>query len=724
MSPNRLRLVALLCCALIAPFAAFGQFRTPTYGWNLGDTMEAPSGVGTWFPAPTQALIDAVARAGFNTVRIPCAWDSNADPSTYQIHAAFMAQVKQVVDWCLADNLTVVINDHWDDGWFEASNFDSVDPTVKAKLISYWTQIATTFAGYDHRLLFACANEPQAKTAAQTAVLFQYYQYFVNTVRATGGQNVSRWLVLQGPTTNIDNTCSWVTALPTDPTPGRLVLEVHYYDPYNFTIMSQDASWGKMSYFWGSGYHSTVLPDRNATWGEEAAMKTEFAKMNATFVSKGIPVMIGEFAASDRTGNPELTGDLLTLHLASRTYFDQCVIHYAQQYGLAPFYWDTGLFDRHTAALIDPASARALTGGVPLLPSGAPMPHETVAAGGTAAFSVPAASGTTYQWELNGIAIPNATDPTLFISDATTADQGTYACVATGTSGTTATVVGMLTVGGVSPGYLVNLSARGFVGSTADDNLIVGFYTTGQPKSYLIRGVGPTLANFGITDPLRSPLLTLIGSNQTVLATNAGWQGDPLLRQAFQATGAFALPADSADTAMLQTLGGGVGYSAQVSSPTGATGVSIAEIYDDATAAAPGQRLINVSSRALVKTDADILVDGFVISGSGDETVLIRAVGPTLTNFGVTGALQQPQITLFKVNGDGTNTVIASNSGWNGDATLAAVFHRVGAFSLPDNPASADAALLVTLPPGGYTAQVTGANGTTGVALAEVYEVR
>lgn len=729
MLPPRFRLAAAFTCLLGLPIIAQAQFPTPTYGWNLGDTMEAPS-VGAWNPAPTQALINAVAAAGFNTIRIPCAWDMNADQTTGQINPTFMAQVRQLVDWCLAAHLTVVINDHWDDGWFEDSDFTTYNSAINAKLMSYWTQIATTFASYDNRLLFACANEPNASTAAQTAVLFQYYQNFINTVRATGGQNTARWLVLQGPQTNIANTVAWGTSLPSDPTPNRLVLEVHYYDPYNYTMMTADQSWGDMAYFWGSGYHSSALPQRNPTWGEEANwMQPTLQQMYANFTSKGIPVMIGEFAAMDRTGNPDLTGSLLTLHLASRTYFDQSVLHFAAMYGLAPFYWDTGIFNRTTNAIADPAGARALTGGVPELPEGSPAPLENVALGGTAAFTATVTPGATYQWQLNGIAISSATDPVLFLTNVTAANAGTYQCVATSNSGTVTTVAGMLTVSSGSPGYLVNLSSRAQVSATAADDLTVGFYTIGQPKSYLLRGPGPSLANFQVSAVLADPLLTVYDMSQNppaVLSANAGWesggtQTTATLQQTFTAVGAFAL-SSPADTALLQSLGapgaGAAGYSAVVSSPGGSSGVAMAEIYDADLAAAPGQRLINVSSRGQAGTGQDLLIDGFVIDGTNAETVLIRGVGPTLAaDFGLTGVLAQPQITLYQ----GQNA-LATNAGWNGDATLASVFSRVGAFALPTN--SADAALLVTLPPGSYTAIVTGANNSTGVALAEVYEVR
>ncbi|OIR14930.1 xyloglucanase precursor [mine drainage metagenome] len=354
-----------------------------------------------------------------------------------------------------------------------------------------------------------------------------------------------------------------------------------------------------------------------------------------------------------------------------------------------------------------------------------PASAVNVAEGGTAAFHVPEAQGTTYQWQHDGVAIAGATDATLFIAKVSSANQGTYSCTATSASGTTTTVVGSLSIGTGNPGYLVGLSSRAFVGSTANDNLIVGFFAAGQPKPYLIRGVGPTLASFGITDPLDAPFLTLFSTTSGVLAANGGWQGDARLQAAFNATGDFPLPATSADTAMLESLGdirgGSAGYTAQVSTSSGSPGVAIAEIYDDAPSLAPGQRLIAVSSRALVKSGDGILIDGFVVTGHNAMTVLIRAVGPTLAKYGVTGVLQQPVLTLFQINGSQPATEIGSNSGWNGDATLASVFRLVGEFDLPSD--SADAALLITLPPGLYTAQVSGANGTSGVALAEVYEV-
>src|SRR5205823_4350651 len=141
-----------IACILMLPVIAFAQLPTPTSGWNLGNTLEATCGEGCWGPPATQALINSVAAAGFNTVRIPCAWNTHANTRTYQIDPAYMARVKQVVDWCYAKNLNVVINNHWDGGWFDSSGFRRFDSKINAKVSSYWTQIANTFKNYDSHL--------------------------------------------------------------------------------------------------------------------------------------------------------------------------------------------------------------------------------------------------------------------------------------------------------------------------------------------------------------------------------------------------------------------------------------------------------------------------------------------------------------------------------------------------------------------------------------------
>jgi endoglucanase len=366
-------LIARIACLLMLPVAAFAQLPSPTYGWNLGNTLEPPSGEGTWGPAASQGLINAVADAGFNTIRLPVAWDSHANQSTYQIDAVWMARVKQVVDWCYARDLHVVLNVHWDNGWLENNITDTVNPTINAKMRSYWTQIATTFAGYDDRLIFAGANEPACDTGAQWSTLRTYYDTFIDAVRATGGNNASRWLVVQGPGTDIDRTDQLVSSLPTDPTPGRLAMEVHYYAPFQWCLMNQDETWGKMFYFWGQGYHHATRADRNASWGEEAYVDAQFQRMADKFIRQGVPVILGEFQAFKRTDRSDLTGADYNLHVASRTYFHKYIVDSANRKGLKPIYWDQAgqMFNWSTGAMVDSDNAQALTGGAALPPPSA-----------------------------------------------------------------------------------------------------------------------------------------------------------------------------------------------------------------------------------------------------------------------------------------------------------------------------------------------------------------
>ena len=351
--------------------AVFAQLPSPTYGWNLGNTLEPPCGEGCWCVAVTQGMINAVADEGFNTIRIPVAWDSHANSSTYIIDSAWLARVKEVVDYCYNANLYVIINCHWDNGWLENNIGNSVDSTIEAKQYAYWTQIANTFINYDEKLLFAGCNEPNADTVGEMATLLVYEQAFVDAVRATGGNNSTRWLVVQGPNTDIDLTYSLMNTLPTDTVSNRLMVEVHYYSPWQFCGLTEDAGWGDMFYFWGQDYHSDTLTGRNCTWGEESFLDGQFQKMYNKFVSQGIPVIIGEFGSTRRTMGyySDLSEDDEELASASRTYFDKYALDSANYYGLSLFYWDNGvyegggLFNRSSYAVIDSDSVRALTGG-------------------------------------------------------------------------------------------------------------------------------------------------------------------------------------------------------------------------------------------------------------------------------------------------------------------------------------------------------------------------
>jgi hypothetical protein len=215
---------------------------------------------------------------------------------------------------------------------------------------------------------------------------------------------------------------------------------------------------------------------------------------------------------------------------------------------------------------------------------------------------------------------------------------------------------------------------------------------------------------------LADPRITLFADGSP-MASNDDWgqaANVSNISATASAVGAFPLPGGSRDSAWLNTLAAG-GYTVQVGGADGATGVALMEAYD--AGGGGGARLANVSARSAVGTDAGILIAGFVVH-EGASTILVRGVGPGLAPFGVTGALADPQLQIFR-----ETQLVAENNDWSASnaSALASTAQAVGAFALPGG--SKDAALLVTLTPGAYTAQVAGVNGTTGVALVEVYEV-
>ena len=336
-----------------------GQMKV---GWNLGNTLEAICGENAWGnPTTSQTLINAVKAAGFNTVRIPCAWDCHATNGV--IDANWLARVKAVVDYCISNQMYAIINIHWDGGWLENNCTTSAQSAVNAKQQNYWTQIANYFKNYNEHLLFASANEPAVSDATGMSVLLSYHQTFINAVRATGGNNSSRTLIIQGPSTNIDNTNTLMNTLPTDPIANRLMVEVHYYTPWNYCGLTADASWGSMFYYWGNGFHSTIEPSRNATWGEESEVERALGLMKTKFVDKGIPVLIGEFGTIKRTNPSDMS-----VHLASRQYFNKYVVSSAKSKGMIPVYWDNGaadfgLFNRSTGAATDQGVINAIMQG-------------------------------------------------------------------------------------------------------------------------------------------------------------------------------------------------------------------------------------------------------------------------------------------------------------------------------------------------------------------------
>jgi endoglucanase len=302
-------------------------------GWNIGNSLEATGSETAWGnPKISKALIDLVKQSGFNAVRIPCSWNQYLSNSTKaEIKTEWLNRVKEVVQYCVDNNMYVIINIHWDGGWLENNVTEAKKDENNARQKAFWEQIATHFRNFDEHLLFASANEPNVENAAQMAVLTSYHQTFIDAVRSTGGKNAYRTLVIQGPSTDIDKTNKLMLSLPTDKVANRMMVEVHYYTPYQFCLMDKDADWGKMFYYWGANYHSTTDTARNATWGEEADLDKLFKSMKTQFVDKGIPVILGEFGVIRRSN---LTGSDLTLHLDSRAFFFKYVVKQAKSNGI------------------------------------------------------------------------------------------------------------------------------------------------------------------------------------------------------------------------------------------------------------------------------------------------------------------------------------------------------------------------------------------------------
>ncbi|MBS0632449.1 MAG: hypothetical protein JSS11_11075 [Verrucomicrobia bacterium] len=264
--------------------------------------------------------------------------------------------------------------------------------------------------------------------------------------------------------------------------------------------------------------------------------------------------------------------------------------------------------------------------------------------------------------------------------------------------------------GVVSTSRVVNLSVRSAAG-TGSQTLIVGFVVQGAgSKNLLLRGVGPAIKHL-LPTALTDPAMRLLDGAGASLEVNDNWSNN--LESIITTLGATPFAPGSKDAGILRATTAGP-YTFHVYASDNGTGVALAELYD-ADAAATSAQVVNISARTQVGTGSDILIAGFVITGNAPKTLLIRGVGPTLTPLGVSGALADPQLYLYE-----GNTAIATNENWAGTAALKTAFATVGAGALVSDT-SKDAALLVTLNPGTYTAQVSGVASTTGVALVEIF---
>ncbi len=275
-------------------------------GINLGNTFEAcgewidqwgdgtPAAYETAWGSPviTQPMIQGIADAGFGVLRVPVAWSNMmVNDGNYNINPQYLARVKQIIDWALDADLYVIMNLHWDSGWLE--NLPTDYDNCMRKYTAIWTQLCDAFRDYSDYLMFESQNEElgwnsvwnqwggtNGKTESYGYVN-AVNQKFVDIVRASGGNNAKRHLLISGYNTDVTLTCDPLFKMPNDPA-GRCALSVHYYTPAGFCILTQDESWGKATSTWGS----------DADYQE---LNRYMDMLKSTYTSKGIPVIIGEY---------------------------------------------------------------------------------------------------------------------------------------------------------------------------------------------------------------------------------------------------------------------------------------------------------------------------------------------------------------------------------------------------------------------------------------------
>jgi len=321
-----------------------------------------------------------------------------------------------------------------------------------------------------------------------------------------------------------------------------------------------------------------------------------------------------------------------------------------------------------------------------------------------------------YKWYKDGVEIPSWNRPEWIIDNASSANAGKYWVVVSNTSGTAQTREFSVAVKQLA--QLTNLSIRAPAG-TGDATLIIGFSIRGAggtTKPLLVRGVGPTLAVFGVRGVLEDPQVTVYRGT-TVVAANDDWGGNRNISALGDTVGAFGLAGDGSKDAALAFDAEPLPYTAAITGKTAAGGVALAEIYDlAATADESAPKLSNVSARCVSGVGDDVLIAGFNVMGETKGRLLVRGIGPALAVFGVGGVIPDPVLKLYH-NG----ALVGMSDNWADGADMRSAVKSTGAFALPAN--SKDAALCIPLEPGTYSAQVSDAQGATGVALVEIYLV-
>ena len=322
-------------------------------GINLGNTFEA---CGDWIdqwgdgtvhsyetawgsPIITEKIIKGYKDSGFNTLRVPVSW-SNMMGDDYTISSEYANAVKQVVDWAMAQDMYVIVNLHYDNGWFE--NFPTQKEECMYRYKRIWQQVSDVFKDYDERLVFEGQNEELGWSsvwnqwggtkgkAKSYALVNEINQTFVDVVRASGGKNKARYLLIPGYNTGIETTVDKLYKVPKDKE-KHVIISVHYYSPSTFAILTDDASWGKNQRTWGTDSDINEL-------------KKSMDMLKKRFLDNGIPVIIGEY------GCPMENKDINSV----RKYLSK-VCEEAYSMGMCPVLWSTPghIYDREACKISD-----------------------------------------------------------------------------------------------------------------------------------------------------------------------------------------------------------------------------------------------------------------------------------------------------------------------------------------------------------------------------------
>jgi hypothetical protein len=378
------------------------------------------------------------------------------------------------------------------------------------------------------------------------------------------------------------------------------------------------------------------------------------------------------------------------------------------------------LADAGTYTLVATNSQGSVTSNAATLTvNGGPAPIVTTQpaslaqpAGSAASLSVVASGSPTFQWRKNGANIPGATAATLSFASLAAADTASYDVVLTNATGSVTSNAATVVVATPLTAVLRNLAVRTTL--AANQILFVGVNMSGAGKEVLVRAAGPSLGALGVPGTMADPRLSVFSTATppVLIAQNNNWAGDPAVTAAIGRLGAFPMASPtSLDAALVTAIAGG--RTVQVSGP--AAGNVIVEAYD--AGVGNDARFTSISARNFVGTGGDILIAGFTIDGTGSKNLLIRAAGPSLGALGVPGTIVDPKLEIFTATT--VPVKVAENDNFSGAVDTLA--RTLGGFGFV--PGARDAAILVSLPAGGYTVQVSGLNNGTGEAIIEVYEV-